>query len=91
MIKYIISLGFGFKLLTILSMALPVVFSSLHEANSSASRLITLYKNNIISEQEYKIACVEIMQKYMAFKMASLKQKIKPFTQAKSRLSLMSK
>ena len=80
MLKYIISLSFGFKLLTILSMALPAVSSSLHEANSSASRLIRLYKNNIISEQEYKIACIEIMQKYMAFQMASLKQKKTVYT-----------
>lgn len=71
-------------------MALPT-FTSIHEANSFAKRLIAAYKNNIISEKDYQIACVEVLQRYTALKMTQVKQKIKPFTQRKSRLHNMTK
>ena len=72
------------------------MFASLNDANRFAQKLVAMYKENYISEQEYKLICIQVLKNYTALKMNRLVRrkplhKTKPFQATKSRLCKVSK
>ena len=72
------------------------MFASLDDANRFAHKLVAMYKGNLISEQEYKLICIQVLKNYTALKVKRLVRRkplrtTKPFQPIKSRLCKVSK
>lgn len=72
------------------------MFATLNDANRFAQKLVAMYRENYISEQEYKLICIQVLKNYTALKMNKLVRRKPPhrtklFQATKSRLCKVSK
>jgi hypothetical protein len=72
------------------------MFTSLNDANRFAQKLVAMYKENYICEQEYRLICIQVLKNFTALKMNKLVRrkptiKTTPFQPTKSRLCKVSK
>ena len=71
------------------------MFHSLDDTNRFARKLVVMYRDNAISEEEYKIICIQVLKSYTALKMNKLVRRkptqSKPFKPIKTRLCKVSK
>ena len=71
------------------------MFYNLDDANRFARKLVVMYRDNAISEQEYSTICIQILKSYTALKTNKLVRhkstRSKAFKPIKTRLCKMSK
>lgn len=71
------------------------MFHNIDDANRFARKLVVMYRDNAISEQEYSTICIQILKSYTALKTNKLVRhkptRSKAFKPIKTRLCKMSK